>query len=189
MTIAVTRSTWLPLLGAIVAIPLLVMALDLGFTYKIFPEPHGDSAGARSAQGSSERRTDVIWASGLALAGAVLAGASLRELVNPRVIVAADEDQVELDIGPRGNRSITLDWADINSVRSIRVDDDFGERRVLAIDLASTDAIPVKPRGAALVGDTLEIDADSWSIPSHEVADALNGMAIRSRRPGDGDGA
>lgn len=181
MTVSVTRSSWLPALGALLAIPLLIIAVDLGFTYRIFPEPEEDANGVRTTQGESERRADQVWALGVGVAGLLLAGTSLRELGQPRVILSADEDQLRLDIGPRGARMVPLSWAQVATARSQRVADDFGEHRMLVLELVNADGLPLRPRGANLVGTTLEMDADSWSIPSHVVADSLAAMAARAR--------
>lgn len=182
MTVTVTRSSWLPALGAIIAIPLLIMAVDLGLTYRIFPSPQEDDAGTLTTQGRSERRADIVWAAGLGVVGVVLAAGSLRELTNPRTIVSADEDGLRLDIGPRGSRLVTVPWTEVVSVKSKRVDDDFGRHPALVVETTSVEGMPIRVRGAHRAGNLMEVDAESWSLPVHEVADALNSMAQRVRR-------
>ncbi len=180
MNLQVRRSMRRPVFTLAAGLVALVAAVDLLFGYVVFPEPEVDDEGRRTNQGRSERRADITWGVGLAVAGAglVLWGASdLRR----RPVLAADGEGILLAAPGIGGRPWRIGWNEVLAVRSTLDEDETGQSRALALELAHPALGLTDPRGARWEGDLLLIDAGDWSPALPEVADLLQKMLERSR--------
>lgn len=175
--VQVKRRGWRAWLVAGTALVAIAFAFDLAFTYRVFPEPEANEEGVRTSQGDSDRRADLVWAVGLALAGAAGLGWSGWTLSN-RQALSADTHGLELDLGER----VAFSWHDIEELRSAVVDDDFGQRHVLHIDLIEAPRRRPDLNYAEWAGPrTLLVDADDWSPPLHIVATRLATLFTRAQ--------
>jgi hypothetical protein len=180
--VEVTRSAWKAWLAGVIAIPLLLVAIDLAFTHRYFREPARDENGNLTTQGLSEQRADYVWFIGLTAGGGVLIVWSLRDLAGSRRALVADDEGLYLPVGSTRSSQVFVPWAQVTSVRSTFVEDDAtGPTPYLDLGIAGPSWVPAEPRGARWVDDHLYVDATDWQTPVHEVAGLLQTMLERSR--------
>lgn len=183
MKVEFARSVWRPWLAGLVAVPLLLVAVDLAITHQVFREPAADAEGRRTNQGLSEERADWIWGLGLAAAGLGLVYWSLRELSGPRNAVSADEEGIYLGIGPGRGEPVFVPWDQVLSVRSSFEHDDTGPTPKLEVAVDTPGWLPLRARGAAWKGNRIVMDATGWQVPVHRAAGLLQTMLERYREP------
>lgn len=197
MIVRVTRSS-LRLLGyALVAVPMILLAVDMLLSYRFYPHPETTQATRQvtAADGSvveetvqvytetgrAQRRRDVGW--GLVLLGAGSASIvwAFVGLVAPRRLLAADAEGVSLWVDGRRRAPLRLAWEEIAEVRSGLRRDEAGEVPVLSLRLHSPDRVPRRPRGAAAEPPWLHLYAGEWDRPAHEVAALVEGYVTGFR--------
>lgn len=181
MRIEVNRSVLRYWVAGLLAIPLILLAIEISFAHRLFGEPERDDDGRLTNQGLSETRADWIWAAGLAIAGVGLATWSFRELGAPRQVLVAEDEGLFLAVGSTRRPEVFVPWHQVDSLRSTVADDDAGPRPVLELDLTQRAWVPAEPVGARWHGRLLEIDAGTWRPAVHEVAGVLQMMLERSQ--------
>jgi hypothetical protein len=204
LQVSVSRSP-LRLLGyAAFAVPAILLAVDMLFAYRWYPEPatfdqvvgttvdaNGqtvDVVAKRYTQdGGAQRRRDLFLGSALLIGGAAAMGWGLKELVRPTVLIAADDEGISARVGGPGEPAHLFPWGEIVEVRSGMLDDDGAEVPVLSLRVRDPGMIPTDPAGAEADPPWLHIFADEWDRPPHQVAPLLDQWASRPR-PDGGEG-
>lgn len=186
----------LRLLGfAIVAMLLMLLALEMTVTRRWYPEPELTEARGvqiapdgsevtittmvRSQKGSAELRRDVILGTLMGAAGLALIVFVLRDLVKPEVFVTADENGLAF---PSGDGSLfAVSWNDIREVRSAVHQGDFGTDPVLLITVDESIELPERLRNGIVDGSTVLLHGSAWEVPPWEVAARLDLLWMRHR--------
>ena len=191
MIVRVNRSS-LRLLGyALVAVPMVLLALDMLFFYHLYPRPE-ITQGTREVQaadgsviqetvevytqtGVAQRRRDVGWGTVLLVSGSAIFVWALGDLVMPRRLLAADGEGMSLWLSGRRRPPLRLGWDEIAEVRSGLRQDEAGEVPVLSLRLRTPERVPLRPRGALAEPPWLHLYAGEWDQPAHEVAARVEG--------------
>ena len=197
MIVRVARSP-LRLLGyVLVAVPMILLAVDMLVAYRFFPFPETTTASSQVAaadgsttevtflvytdNGKAQRRRDLAWGSALGLGGLVVAGWAFAGLVSQRRLLAADTEGVTLWIHGRRRPPLRLAWEDVAEVRSGVRRDQAGEVPVLSLRLCSPEKVPLRPVGAVADPPWLHLFAEDWDRPAHEVAALVEGQVTGFR--------
>ena len=197
MIVRVARSP-LRLLGyVLVAVPMILLAVDMLVAYRFFPFPETTTASSQVAaadgsttevtflvytdNGKAQRRRDLAWGSALGLGGLVVAGWAFAGLVSQRRLLAADTEGVTLWIHGRRRPPLRLAWEDVAEVRSGVRRDQAGEVPVLSLRLISPEKVPLHPVGAVADPPWLHLFAEDWDRPAHEVAALVEGQVTGFR--------
>jgi hypothetical protein len=201
VTVTVTRSVWRVAGYTLMAIPMLLLAVDMTISHRFFPEAEtsevteivtlGDGSTTEVTRdvltnsGLAERRKTLVWGIGLALAGAGIALWALKDLVYPRRIVVLEDAGVVLRVGRRASRATRYSWTDIAGVRSGVAEDDGGEVPVLGLRFHDGDLLPHEPWGGFVDESWLFLYAAEWDRPAHQVAPLIEARITRLlSRPG-----
>jgi hypothetical protein len=195
--VRVTRSP-LRLLGyALVAVPMILLALDMLFFYHFYPHPE-TTQGTRQVQaadgsvtqetvqvytetGLAQRRRDVGWGVMLLAGGSAVLVWALTELVVPRRLLVADKEGMSLWLDGRRRGPLRLGWGEIAEVRSGLRRDEAGDVPVLSLRLYSPERVPVRPRGGIGEPPWLHLFAGDWDRAAHEVAARVEGYVTGFR--------
>lgn len=181
MRVEINRTAWKAWIAAMIAVPLVLIAVDLAFTHRYFREPVQDADGNLTTQGMSEQRTDYIWFVGLTVGGGVLLYWSLREITGNRRVVVADAEGLHLSVGSSRTADVFVPWHQVTSIRSTFREDETGPTDYLEVGIHGPTWVPADPRGAVWEHDHLLVDATDWQTPSHVAAGLLQTMLERSR--------
>ena len=192
MIVRVIRSPLRLLAYALVAVPMILLALDMLFSYHFYPYPEttvvvtqvtvpGGSivqpeVRAYTPTGLAQRRRDVGWGIVLLAGGSVLLGWSFSRGVVPRRLLAADAEGLSLWLSGRRREPLRLAWEEVAEVRSGIRSDEAGEVPVLSLRFQSADRVPISPRGAVAEPPWLHLFAGEWDRPAHEVAALIEGQ-------------
>lgn len=195
--IRVARSPWRLLGYALVAVPMILLALEMTVTYKYYPRPEATTsrtevtgAGGEVTQvtyrvlteaGKAQWRRDLAWGSALGLGGLVAIGWAFAGLVAPRRLLAADASGLSLWVEGHRRPPWRLAWEEVAEVRSGLRHDEGGEVPVLSLRLHSMERIPVRPVGAVADPPWLHLYAGEWDRPAHEVAALVEGYVTGFR--------
>jgi len=150
---------------------LLIAAWEVTVGHVVSSAPETDEeTGALTSRGQSQQRTDWMFGTVFLVfgGGAVVLSVSAAALRRPVVELTPEGMRLRV-AGPQ--RFIELPWSDISWVHS-GTDGDH-ERippRVLLVHVASAEPYPASLWGASWDGNTLMIDADSWSLPPEDVS-------------------
>jgi hypothetical protein len=202
MNVKVARSPVRMLGYAMLSVPAILLAVDMLFAHRWFPDPDstsqvvGSTMGPAgkvvdvtitqlSADGRAQHRRDIVVGSAMLLGGIVAMGWALKELVLPTVIVRADSDGLSLRVDGPGHPPRLVGW-DVVEVRSGVRDDDGTDIPVLSLRFTDPDLVPVDPAGAEADPPWLHLYADEWDMPAHQVAPMLDQMT-RKVQPEGGD--
>jgi deoxyribonuclease-4 len=180
LRVEINRSSWKAFLAGMLAIPLILIAIDLAFTHGFFRAPEANEDGSLTNQGLSEQRADLVWFAGLTIGGGMLIWWSLREITGSRRVVVADHDGLYLAIGSARQSEVFVPWSRIESIRSTFVEDETGPTPYLEVTISGPSWVPTEPRGARWEGDRLLVDATDWQTPVHEAAGLLQTMLERT---------
>jgi hypothetical protein len=198
MIVRVARSP-LRLLGyALVAAPLILLAVDMLVAYKWYPRPEttvASSTEVTTADGSvtqvtsvvytdngkAQRRRDLAWGVVLGAGGAALLGWAFTGLVRPQRLLAADAEGLSLWLEGRRRPPWRVPWQEVAEVRSGIRRDEAGEVPVLSLRLPRADGLPARPRGASVELPWLHLYANEWDHPAHEVSALLEGYVTGFR--------
>lgn len=184
MIIEVGRSPVKAWIAAVLAVPLLLLALDVAVTNRVYPHPEKDVNGNLTLQGQSERRTDIVLGLGLGIAGIALGAWSLyelREQTRPGSVLRADEHGLELGTSQRWEPAVWTPWQRIVGVRTTVVEDAVGEHAALAVEFRDDVPVPPDIPSSRRHGNRLLLDPDNWDTPVVEVADRLHLLLERAR--------
>ncbi|MDX1449417.1 MAG: hypothetical protein R3246_10205 [Acidimicrobiia bacterium] len=185
MIIEVGRSPLKAWIAAVLAVPLLLLAIDIAITNRVYPHPQQDANGNLTGQGQSERRTDIVLGLGLATAGVALGAWSLyelREQTRPGSVLRADERGLELGTASRYEPPAWVPWQYVTSVRTTVDRDATGEHQVLAVEFRDDVTLRADIPSSRVSGTRLLLDPDNWDTPVVEVSDRLHILLERSRR-------
>lgn len=197
MIVRVHRSPGRLLGYLLVAVPMILLALDMLVFYRFYPGPE-TTAGTRQVQaadgsvtqetvqvytqtGLAQRRRDVAWGVVLLAAGSALGAWALADLVVPRRLLAADAGGMTLWLGGRRRPPLRLAWEEIAEVRSGLRRDEAGEVPVLSLRLPAPERLPRRPRGAVSEAPWLHLCAGEWDRPAHQVAALVEGYVTGFR--------
>lgn len=197
MIVRVRRSPWRLLGYVLVALPMVLLALDMLFFYRLYPNPES-TQGTREVQaadgsvtqetvqvytqtGQAQRRRDIGWGAVLLVSGSALFVWALSDLVVPRRLLAADAEGVTVWPAGRRGAPLRLGWGEVAEVRSGLRRDEAGEVPVLSLRLQSPERVPVRPRGGLAEPPWLHLFAGEWDRPAHEVAALVEGYVSGSR--------
>jgi hypothetical protein len=192
MIVSVGRSPLRVLSFALMSVPMLLLAVDMTFSYRLFPAPDTtdvvvgqttDAAGntvqitdeVLTKEGRAQRRRDLAWSSVLFLGGAATAFFSMRELIAPRRVLTADQRGLYLRIFGSRTPPVRLGWAEIEAVRSGVLDVDGDDVEVLSILPVDPVLLPERPSGAVVDPPWLHLIADDWDRPPHRVVPVIEG--------------
>jgi hypothetical protein len=192
MIVRVGRSPLRAMAFALLAAPMILLAVDMAFAHRWFPAPDTtavvvgqatDAAGSTlditedqlTNEGRAQRRRDLIWAGGLFAAGALGAVFSLRDLFLLRSVLAADQRGLAVRIFGSRKEPVRYGWPEIERVRSGVIEDQGGPVEVLSLRLADPGLLPERPVGAFVDPPWLHIVADDWDRPPHLVAPMIEG--------------
>ncbi|HEX9978451.1 MAG TPA: hypothetical protein VGB41_07485 [Acidimicrobiia bacterium] len=203
MDVTVARSPMRMLGYAALAVPAILLAVDMMVAHRWFPDPDAttqvvgstlDDAGnvvdvttsQLTVDGRAQHRRDLAVGMTLLLGGVAAMVWSLKELVHPTVILRADGDGLSLRLDGPGHPPRLFPWDDVVEVRSGVRDDDGAELPVLSLRLADPDLVPPDPAGGEADPPWLHLFADEWDTPAHQVAPLLDQLTRRVR-PDGGD--
>ena len=196
LNVSISRSPLRLLAYAAFAVPAILLAVDMLFSYRWYPEPATfdqvvgttiddlgqtvDVIAQRYTQdGQAQRRRDLLLASTLLVGGAVAMGWSLRELIRPVVLMRADDDGISVRIDGPGKPPRLFPWDEVAEVRSGMLVDDGAEVPVLSMRLRDPGMVPADPAGAKADPPWVHLFADEWDRPAHQVAPLLEQWASR----------
>lgn len=199
MTVSVGRSSWRFVAYALIAVPMVLLALDMTIAYRFIPEPEttqvvlGETTNAAgetiditkdvyTRTGEAQRRRDVVFGGGLLLAGVAAMAWAVRELVRPGRVLVADDHGLSLRVWGRRGDPLQVPWPDIVEVRSGLMDDEGAPVSVLSIRFVDDDHVPERPLGGVAEPPWLHLYADDWDRAAHQVAALLD---VRVHRPAE----
>jgi len=164
----------------IIGIVLMVAAADVIFGHWLSTAPD-NTDGALSTRGYAQQRGDLVWGGAMLVAGIVLFGGAVTELIRrkPAVIVKADGLLVDT-----GGGSDLIPWEDVEEVSSGVVPDpyDGSMRDQLIVELTPDALLEKNVDHLTRVGDAVFIDAQDWSSRVTELALAAQGSHDHFRR-------
>ncbi|HUG75550.1 MAG TPA: hypothetical protein VMM81_07770 [Acidimicrobiia bacterium] len=193
MPIVVTRSPLRLLVYVLVAIPAVMLAVDMNLSHRFFPLPEGNEVVTGSsvapdgelrhqtgrqltAQGAAQQRRALVAGALLLVGGLGAMGWAMRELLWPKVLLRADAAQLTLRIGGRGEPLTPFPWPAIAELRSGVIDDDGEDVPVLSVRLSDNVMMPHDPAGAMVEDRWVHLFSEDWSPPAHEVVPLLEHM-------------
>ena len=202
----VTRSPLRLLLYSLLAVPLILLAVDMTISYRWFAEPETrdvtevigsttDASGevteittirsVLTPRGEADRRRDVFIGGAMFLGGAALMGWAIKELVSPTAFLEVDDEGLLVRVdGPR-RPARRFNWDGIVEVRSGVLDDDGAPVPVLSLRLLDIEQVPYLPAGARAEPPWLHLYSEEWETPAHQLAPLLDQQAARSRPTGE----
>lgn len=191
MNVVVTRSPLRLLAYALLAVPAIVLAVDILFANRWFPAPdtYGQVVGTvvdaggqtvdvtvptLTVDGKAQRRRDLL-TGGVLLAGGVAAmGWAAMGLMRPTTLLRAGEEGISVRVdGPRRPARL-LPWESIEEVRSGIVLDEGAETPVLSIRFDDPAMVPTDPGGGVAEPPWLHVWSEDWDTPAHQVAPMLD---------------
>jgi len=195
--VRVSRSPFRLLAYALVAVPLILLAVDMLVAHRFYPGPETTTARGEvtaadgsvtevsydvlTDNGKAQQRRDRAWGSALALGGVALLGWAFAGLVAPRRLLTADGEGLTTWLDGRRRPPLRLAWEDIAEVRSGLRQDEAGEVQVLSLRLHDPARVPHRPAGAAAEPPWLHLFAGEWDRPAHEVAAIFEGYVTGFR--------
>jgi hypothetical protein len=201
MKVSVTRAAWRPVVYALFAIPMVILAVDMMVAHRWFPEPDTTEVSAvktledgstvdttikqLTMDGKAQQRREIVWGIGLLIAGAAAATWGLKDLMFPRRVVTTDADFLTLRVGPRVSMVLRYAWSDVVEVRSGVLEDEAGPSPVLSLRFVDDSLVPPDPWGAVAEPPWLHLYAIEWDRQAHEVAPIIEGHISCYRGPAD----
>lgn len=202
MPIVVTRSPLRLLVYVLLAIPAVMLAVDMNLSHRFFPLPEGNEVVTGStvlpdgsirhetgrqltAQGAAQQRRALAAGAVLLVGGLGAMGWAMRELLWPKVLLRADSTQLTLRIGGRGEPLVSFPWSSIGDIRSGVIDDDGEDIPVLSVRFADDPMMPHDPAGAVVEDGWIHLYSEDWSPPAHELVPLLEHMWRVSAPAGD----
>lgn len=150
---------------------LVLAAIDVVAAHVVSSAPEIDAATeALTSRGQNQRRSDLTWGWSLLLIGGTLVIGSVASSVLRRPVLEVGSDALRVRVaGPR--RLLTIPYDDVTWVRSAADgDDEVVPPRVLLVHVRSAAGYPGSLWGAEWDGNTLVVDADSWSRRPEDVS-------------------
>ncbi len=196
MNIAVSRSPLRLLVYALLAVPAVLLAVDMTISYRWIAPPETtdvvvgqttDESGEMvditkdvlTDTGRSQRRRDLLFGAGLFVGGAAAIGWALKELARPTHFLIADDEGLLVRVDGLRQPPRRFGWSDIAELRSGIVEDDGIDAPVLSIRLVDVEQVPHLPAGGYSEPPWLHLYSDEWDQPAHQVAAALEHKMVR----------
>lgn len=199
MNLVVSRSPLRLLVYALLAVPAIVLAVDILFSHRWFPAP--DSYGAvvgtvvddngqtvdvtvptLTVDGKAQRRRDLLTGGALLVGGVSAMGWAALGLIRPTVLLRATADGISVRVdGPRRPPRL-LPWEAIAEVRSGVIADEGTESPLLSIRLDDPAMVPSDPAGGRAEPPWLHLWSDDWDTPAHQIVPLLDPL-VGARRP------
>ena len=197
MIISVSRSPLRLLTMALVAVPMILLALDMSVTYRFFPKPATTATDPETGasieltedvltrDGEAQRRREVAFSLVLAVGGIAMLGWAAKDLLAPKRLIEADEDGILLDVTRRGEPPVRLLWEDVIDIRSGAITDDAGTTPALVIRVEDPELLPERPYGAVVDANEIRLYSDEWERSAQDVAATLSLRVTRERGTGE----
>jgi len=196
--VSVSRSPLRLLTFALLAVPAVLLAVDMTVSYRWIRAPEttpvvvgqttGESGELEDVTndvltdiGRSERRRDILFGAGLFVGGVVAMGWAVKELARPTQFLEADENGLLLRVDGVKQPPRRFEWLGISEVRSAVVEDDGIDVPVFSIRFHDVADVPHLPAGGVAEPPWLHIYADEWDTPAHQVAAQLDHLTTRFR--------
>lgn len=196
MNIAVSRSPLRLLVYALLAVPAVLLAVDMTISYRWIAPPETtdvvvgqttDESGEMvditkdvlTDTGRSQRRRDLLFGAGLFVGGAAAIGWALKELARPTHFLIADDEGLLVRVDGLRQPPRRFGWSDIAELRSGIVEDDGIDAPLLSIRLVDVEQVPHLPAGGYSEPPWLHLYSDEWDQPAHQVAAALEHKMVR----------
>jgi hypothetical protein len=196
MNVSVTRSPMRLLAFAALAVPAILLSIDILFAHHWYPKPAtntqvvGSTVDANGSvvdvttatltlDGHAQRKRDLAIGSMLLLGGLGVMGWSLKELLDPVVLLRADGEGLSIRVDGMRHPARFISWDQVVEVRSGTLDDDGADLPVLSIKFTDPELVPVDPAGAEADPPWLHLFADEWDVPAHQVAPVLDQISGR----------
>jgi hypothetical protein len=164
----------------IIGIVLIAAAADIMFAHWISTPPDSID-GSLTTRGHAQQRGDLLWGGAMLVAGVLLFGGSITDLIKrkPTVIVSAEGLVVEA-----GGSGTFLPWESVESVSSGVIPDpyDGSMREQLIVEMQSDPPPGEDGDDIEHTGDTVYIDAHDWTGRVTEVALSAQGAHDHFRR-------
>ena len=203
MKLSVTRSPLRLLTVALLAVPAILLSVDMTIAYRFIPHPEtrdvvvGQTTDENGQQvdvteavltdtGRAERRRDILFGIGLFLGGSLALGWSLRQLISPTAFLTADDDGLLVRVDGARHPPRRLPWTDIVEVRSGVIDDDGVTTPVLSIRVVEGSELPLDPAGGVIDPPWLHLFAEEWDVPAHQVAAQIDRVGPLDAPDADG---
>jgi hypothetical protein len=178
--VEVERSALRVWMLALLGIPFVLLGLDV-LTQHRFIAGFGALVYGSEQVPTFEPR-DNIFALIAVVAGLMLVGWGLRDLIMPRKLIVADEDGVRLVLEGPLRRARMVPWFRIGDIHAETVDDDGQLLPALFMQFDDPGLLPQDPWSARWVGShTLMIEASAWSRSVEAVAADLQALQESSK--------
>lgn len=127
---------------------------------------------------------DVIWAWFMLVAGLLLVGFGLKELMFPTPVLRADALGLRLKIGGPFRSGRTIGWDDVVDIGSGSVEDEGDRLPVLWVTVSRPEALPSQPWGARWISDdTVAMLASDWDRSAVRAAEEVAAVALAAVVP------
>jgi hypothetical protein len=190
------RSPWRLTLFLVLAVPAILLAVDMMYSHRWVPKPStytatvGETVDDQGSvvpvtaqilthDGRAEHRRDLASGYLLLLAGIGTMAYAVDGLLRPRPILRSSDDGISIRVDGWGHPPRLLPWESIVEVRSGVRDADGAEVPVLSILLDDPVLVPFDPAGAVADPPWLHIWAEDWDRPAHQIAPLLDPRARR----------
>lgn len=197
MSVVVTRSPLRLFAYVMLAIPAVLLAVDMTVSHRYYPAPStvevtvgstvdqfGEvvpvTARRLTDEGQSQQRRDRLLAAMLFVGGVGAIGWAMRELVRPRALLTADRDGIAVRIDGSSEPLRRFPWSAVAEVRSGLADVDGDEVPVLSIRFHDPALVPPWPASAVADPPWLHLIGDDWSPPPHLVTPLLEHAGSRN---------
>ena len=185
------RSPWRLTLILVLAVPMILLAVDMLFSHRWVPKPatytatvgqtvddQGNTvpitAQILTHDGRAQRRRDLGFGVPLLWGGLGVMAYAVNGLLRPRPVLQSSEEGIALRVDGWGHPPRVIPWASIVEVRSGVRDADGAEVPVLSIQLDDPSLLPFDPAGAESDPPWLHIWAEDWDRPAHQIAPLLD---------------
>lgn len=202
MEVTITRATRWPLMYALAAIPMIILAVDMMITHRFVPPPDTYEVAAVKTledgstvdttvlaltnDGKAQRRRELAWGAGLLAAGIAAAAWGLKDLLAPRRVLTMDGNRLTLRVERMSRSARQFAWEEVAEVRSGVIEDEGGSTPVLSLRFVDPQRVPDEPWGAVAEPPWLHLYSAEWDREAHEVAPMIETHLTRFRGPTDG---
>lgn len=197
VNVSISRSPLRLLAYATFAVPAILLAVDMLFSYRWYPEPASydqvvgttiDQFGQTvdvyreryTQDGQAQRRRDLLTGGALLVGGSAAMAWGLKELLRPTALLRADDEGISVRIDGPGRPPRLFPWEEVAEVRSGVLVNDGAEVAVLSLRLRDAGMVPADPAGAEPDPPWVHLFADEWDRPAHQVAPLLEVWVARS---------
>jgi len=194
--VTVGRSPLRVLAHVVLAVPAILLAVDMTISHRLFPEPEtrdvvtGQTINSGGEEvdvteqiltngGRAERRRDLFFGIALGIAGVVTLAWGIKEVAGPTRYLVADGEGFRVRIAGARRPLTPFTWDQVDAVRSTVVEEEGTNAEVLSFRFVDAEAFPVGAAGAIVDPPWLHVYAEGWEIPAHRVAPVLDAQAAR----------